>query len=58
MRLKSGNAVDSFWPGSEIRARMLHDKGIQYRAPVIIEPVPDKLSGRRVLEGDPEYADR
>jgi hypothetical protein len=33
---------------------VLHDEGIQYchRAPFIIEPVPNKISGRRAAEGN------
>jgi hypothetical protein len=50
MRLKSGEAVDSFRPGNEFRARLLHDKAIQNRAPVIVEPAQDKLSGRQMSE--------
>ena len=35
------------------RGPVLNDEGIQYcyRAPFIIEPAPNKISGRRVAEG-------
>jgi hypothetical protein len=53
MRLKSGNAVDSFWPGSGIRAReqapCSRAKDIHYRALVMIEPVPHQPPGQVML---------